>query len=130
MLQEIFKENESKIKLIYRYDSYMCESCILNDLDRIRNDYFGIRKEQVFIIAGIRESREEEIKVMNELMGLNYLAVPYSKMKLCKRDNNSLKYYAVIDKSGLVLSLFQPDENLPGLTNEYFKLIYNKWFSM
>ncbi len=106
--------------LVFCYDVNMCKPCIISDLERLRNGIDGIPCNNVFVLVLTGKTKEEHIKVTNELYDLNYTEISRDSLKLPLIEGIPCRFYVLLNKTGALISgyisSFSSDEYFDFLT--------------
>ena len=107
--------------LIYRYAKYMCESCILEDLQEIELFQEETGKEKILLLPAYPDNRMGMIELSNVLAKHNFVNIPLDSFVIPLYEGDYIqRYFAVIDKEGNLTMVFFPRRGDTALTRLYF----------
>lgn len=117
--------DQSDEVLIYRYPNNVCTTCVLEDLDLMRQ--FKNRVNVIPIVfVTFEDTRDERIRIANELRNVNYFRIPQEELNLTQGAEEVGRFFGKMDLSGNgIRNIFLPSRDLPELTMKYFDLHFN-----
>ena len=106
--------------LIYRYSESTCNSCVNQELYLIEK-YVGVNN--VFILPAYLDTRDNEIKLKNELHKFRYKNIPIDDLYIPSMYNIPLRYFAILDTTKKITMHYFPKREMIGLTEKYLMFV-------
>ncbi|HCT30765.1 MAG TPA: hypothetical protein DIW31_08520 [Bacteroidales bacterium] len=116
----------SKPRLILRYSELNCQACIDVQLASLNKLAYKIGKENIIILASYKAiANMTKFKRINKLdmsiYNVDSIGLPLEK--------ENIPFYFIIDQNKKTKLTFVPYKEFPSLTEKYFELIQNRFFS-
>ncbi|MEM9858218.1 MAG: hypothetical protein AAF843_12710 [Bacteroidota bacterium] len=111
--------------LIYRYPNNVCSSCVQEDLDLMKKFKNQVGVTTIVFVTH-EDTRNEHIRIANELRDINYLRIPQEELNLTQGGKEIERFFGKLDSNGSsIRNIFLPSRNLSRLTLKYFALHFN-----
>lgn len=116
----------SKPMLILRYSELNCQTCIDVQLASLNKLADKIGKKNIIILASyntiVNMTKFKRINKLNlSIYNVDSIGFPLEK--------SNIPFYFIIDKDRMAKLIFVPNKEFPSLTEKYFELIQNRFFS-
>lgn len=106
--------------LIYRYPMNMCYTCLQQDLSTLLDLQSIIGKERILIFPSFEYTRDNVIKMNNELHKFNYVNISIDTLIIpLNQDGIRQRYFALINKDQSIDMVFFPNRKDEDLTEIY-----------
>jgi hypothetical protein len=127
-LQDLFKNGRSQI-LVSRFTSLCCESCAIYSIQKVCSLADSINNETDIVFLAFydnnknlnllkKQYRIQEKEVYNTV---DFLDIPI--------EQQSYPYYFVLNSDLTISNIFVPDKVTPTITNNYLKMINERYFA-
>lgn len=114
----------------WRFFENNCEKCLEEEFLNIKkySELIGIEKVVIFTSShNMRELKASfSARNMREYKLIN---IPESEINLSSGGPENKPFYFILDSTGFANLIFKPDVRAPYLTEKYFKMAINKFFS-
>lgn len=124
----ISANNASYPLLVYVYSGTECEKCIINEIEKIKNEIGLQNLKNALILPVFNKTKNAKIKLRSELQGLNFMHLSNSEIFLPEINGQKVRYFAVFQKKGRIVNLFTPDNNNPEKTDLFLNYAMEKYF--
>ena len=111
--------------LFYRFSEHMCELCIYEDLNILRQLQDSVGYKNILILPSYGESKNSRLRLSNELRGFRYRNIPRDVLPfpIDRELGIETRYLGYIDHWGNIGMCFMPRRNETELTWRYLTLI-------
>ena len=109
----------------YRYSEHMCESCVYQDLNVLRQLQDSLGYDNLLILPAFSENKYSQLRLSNELKGFRYKNIPEEDLgfPIDKQTGMETRYLGYINSEGDVEMCFMPLKNRQELTWRYLSML-------
>jgi len=125
----VFEQLVNTPKLIYKFSSLSCNSCVENEIRLLKNFASKIGEENIILISNFSDIKYMyNFKRINELnrFQIYNLKDNYIHSELSE---TNIPYYFIVENDFITKALFLPNESLNELTVRYYNLIIIRYFN-
>jgi len=108
--------------LIYRYSDLMCEGCVFEDLENLKDFQKEIGKDRILVLADFNNFRINMVRHRYELESFNYRILPTKSLIIPVNETEGLKpYFALLNSDFKLEMVFFPKKGFNEITQAYLK---------
>lgn len=114
-------ENYEAPKLIYRYSDSMCEGCVFEDLENLKDFQGKIGKDHILVFPAFNNDRRNLVRHRYELAVFNYRVLSTDSLIIPVHEIEGYRqYFAVMNCDGKLEMVFFPKRGHSTITQAYF----------
>lgn len=125
MLKDLLRDGNNHT-LVYRFSEFHCSSCVSAALQAFLKWKLSIDEKNTLILGNYQNNRIfNRTKQTYAIQNLN--VYNSSRLELFAEELG-FPYFFLLTKDGTITNIFVPDKATPELTNDYFKMINERYF--
>lgn len=133
LFNSVQKNNKSRLHhnfLGFRYFENSCDKCVEEELMNIKKYSQLIGVDNIIILTSNHNLRELKASFSARKMGdYELINIPDFEINFSSGESENKPFYFILDSAFFANMIFKPDVRIPMLTEKYFKLVKNKYFS-
>jgi hypothetical protein len=130
MNTKIRSTSDSEYFFVWRYYNDFCKSCIEQEIILLKDHISSIGAERIKILASTDNPRDLKSFLNSHDLGqVEIIILPDYETNIFSDEQLHRPFYFVADSTGNATMIFEPDIELPDLSEKYFEMVINRYFN-